>query len=251
MFDVGILGGMGTEATSLFFNKICNDTYAECDQEHLNTILLNVASIPDRTTSIKTVNNERIICQLADGIKMLNQMGCECITIPCNTSHYYYEYLQSISNIEILNMISLTMKYVYEVYPDMNICILGTLGTVESKIYEKYANNKVIYPEMDQCNIIQDSIYKIKNMSFLKERKRINKNIMNIIERISERNRNTCFVIGCTELSLLEFNNNNGYRIIDALDILAIAAVIRSGKKINEGNITVELESMLKIIKEQ
>jgi aspartate racemase len=49
---IGILGGMGPEATIDLFYKIVKFTPAEKDQDHLRIIIDNNPKIPDRTAAI-------------------------------------------------------------------------------------------------------------------------------------------------------------------------------------------------------
>ena len=49
---LGILGGMGPQATQDFYQRILDRTDASCDQEHLPTLIWSDTSIPDRTTAI-------------------------------------------------------------------------------------------------------------------------------------------------------------------------------------------------------
>lgn len=46
-----ILGGMGTMATESFVRLINHRTKATKDQEYLNYVLFNHATVPDRTAS--------------------------------------------------------------------------------------------------------------------------------------------------------------------------------------------------------
>ena len=51
-FDLGIIGGMGPEATVEIFHRIVSKTKAQSDQEHMRICILNQTRIPDRTKSI-------------------------------------------------------------------------------------------------------------------------------------------------------------------------------------------------------
>ena len=46
---LGIIGGMGPLATAYFMELIARMTKANCDGDHLETIVYNCPSIPDRT----------------------------------------------------------------------------------------------------------------------------------------------------------------------------------------------------------
>ena len=47
--NLGIIGGMGPEATCVLFERVIKGTDAKRDQDHINITILNDPSIPDRT----------------------------------------------------------------------------------------------------------------------------------------------------------------------------------------------------------
>jgi aspartate racemase len=49
---IGILGGMGPEATADLFHKIIKNTEATKDQDHLRILVDNNPKIPDRTPAM-------------------------------------------------------------------------------------------------------------------------------------------------------------------------------------------------------
>ena len=49
---LGIIGGMGPSASNLFYEMVISNTEATCDQDHIDMIILNHATMPDRTESI-------------------------------------------------------------------------------------------------------------------------------------------------------------------------------------------------------
>lgn len=51
-----ILGGMGTLATESFIHTLNKRTEAHRDQDYLNYIVVNHATIPDRTEYIKILH---------------------------------------------------------------------------------------------------------------------------------------------------------------------------------------------------
>ena len=90
---IGVLGGMGTEATAYFYNRLVSLDDAKSDQEHLKVLLYNNSKIPDRTDYIiNKVNNP--VKELLDSVILLENAGVDFIVMPCNTSHYFYNELQ-------------------------------------------------------------------------------------------------------------------------------------------------------------
>ena len=60
---MGILGGMGPMATSFLFDRIVRHTEAARDQDHIDLVILNRATMPDRTRAILHGEGEEIIRQ--------------------------------------------------------------------------------------------------------------------------------------------------------------------------------------------
>ena len=54
MEKLGVIGGMGAEATSYYYDQVVRHTAAACDQEHIDMVVLSKSTMPDRTLAIKT-----------------------------------------------------------------------------------------------------------------------------------------------------------------------------------------------------
>ena len=49
MEKLGVIGGMGAEATSYYYDQVVRHTAAACDQEHIDMVVLSKSTMPDRT----------------------------------------------------------------------------------------------------------------------------------------------------------------------------------------------------------
>ena len=79
---LGVLGGMGPLATQLFYRMLIDMTDASCDQDHLDMIILNHATMPDRTEMIRTGRTEELSQALMKDVKKLENTGRRPIAIP-------------------------------------------------------------------------------------------------------------------------------------------------------------------------
>ena len=86
---LGILGGMGPQATQDFYQRILDRTEASCDQEHLPTLILSDTGMPDRTAAILGGDAEGCFRRLLSDAQLLERSGCTALAIPCNTSHFF------------------------------------------------------------------------------------------------------------------------------------------------------------------
>jgi aspartate racemase len=79
---IGILGGMGPEATLDCFEKIIKNTPAGKDQDHLRVIIDSNPKIPDRTAAILGFGPSPLPL-LLEGCRNLQQAGADFIIMPC------------------------------------------------------------------------------------------------------------------------------------------------------------------------
>lgn len=213
-YKLGILGGMGPLATAKLYERIINLTSASCDQDHIEMIILNNCKIPDRTSAI--INGTASpIDSINEGINTLIQNGCENFIIPCNTAHYFKDKFILQGKINFIDMVLETKEYLKEVYPFAKVCVLATLGTVKSKIYD---SDYIYYPCENVQNEVMNIIYNTK--AGLDMTERLNKLITN--------DKYDIYLLACTELSIYKDKLNGN--VIDALDILAVKTIIKSGK---------------------
>ena len=61
---LGIISGMGNMTCEYLFNEIIENTYAENDRDHLDIIIVNHASMPDRTEAIIADETDEIVYKL-------------------------------------------------------------------------------------------------------------------------------------------------------------------------------------------
>ena len=132
-----ILGGMGTLATESFVRILNRRTQTHKDQDYLNYVLFNHATVPDRTAYILDNTLENPVPYLMDDIEKQNLLKPNFIVLTCNTAHYFFDELQAAAEIEILHMPREAAKVVFEKGVTGKVAFLGTEGSVKAGIYEK------------------------------------------------------------------------------------------------------------------
>lgn len=131
---VGVLGGMGPAATNCFSEQLVERTPATSDQEHLCTLVLNDASIPDRTAFLLGESDASPLPKLLSGARLLQDAGCDLIAMPCNTAHAFFDELTAAVSIPVLNMIDDTVRACQRAGMH-RVGVLATEGTVRVGIY--------------------------------------------------------------------------------------------------------------------
>lgn len=92
---IGILG-MGPAATADMLEKFVELRHASCDQQHIPLIVSSIPDIPDRTACLLS-GGPSPYRYLERYLHMLEDAGAECIVIPCNTAHYWFDDLQNVA----------------------------------------------------------------------------------------------------------------------------------------------------------
>ena len=225
---LGVIGGMGPEATSYFYENVITHTKAQKDQDHLNMVILSHADIPDRTEAIKSGESQRLIRMLQEDARTLEKLGAANIAITCNTSHYYYDQIQKAVSVPIINMIHESVAYAVRELPEVKrIGIMGTDGTIGSRIYHRECRKLGVTPvkpsperQKDVMSLIYDDIKSGKRGDRAK------------FDRVmSEFMRKNCdaVILACTELSVFKGKHEIPTICLDAMDVLVREAILRSG----------------------
>ena len=225
MYKLGVIGGMGPLATVKFYDKIVLNTEAHNDNEHIDLIVLNHSTMPDRTKCIIENKDTEFLNEIKKDLEILERIGIDVVAIPCNTSHYFYDEFKNFTNLKIINMIEETILEIKR-RGIKKVSVFGTLGTLNSKVYNKYAKENGIEVKelsLEDKKTVMDIIYKIKETNNLES-----KDFVEILNRYC--NDKTIGIIACTELSLLDIPEN--LNTIDALDVLVNKSIEYSGAKI-------------------
>ncbi len=226
-YQLGIIGGVGSEASAYFYDKLIKHTKVNKDQDHLDMIILNHATIPDRTAHILDNTKPSPLEPILDDIKILNDLQVSLIMIPCNTSHYYFDIFQANSKVPIYHMIEETIAYL----ASQNIHKVGiwaTSGTINSKLYQqacaKYELSYEIPSEENQA-LVMSLIY-----DDVKAGKAINMDNFKTINKEMLAKEVDCVILACTELSILKEKLQLDNFFCDPLDI-ACNKILQTFKK--------------------
>lgn len=135
---LGILGGMGPQATCQFLDCLIHHTSAGSDQGHVPVVMHSVPQIPSRSDYIMG-RGEDPWPWLLDAAKRLEAAGASLLVMPCNTAHYWFERLQSAVSVPWLHIVDCVGADIERALlnrPIRRIGLLATSGTLEAGIYQ-------------------------------------------------------------------------------------------------------------------
>ena len=223
-YRLGVLGGMGPQATNTFYQFILDRTAARSDQEHVNALILSDSEMPDRTSAILSGGKaqEAVYRRLLADARLLEGAGCTCIAVPCNTSHFFLDQVQEEINIPILHMIRETVQALTS-RGWKRPGILATDGTIQSGLYQKEcsaAGIEAIIPSPEAQDLVMSLIYDDVKAG----RDGDPQKFAGIHEDLLAQGCD-CAVLACTELSVFAGQHHLPPFYIDAMAVLAERAV--------------------------
>ncbi len=234
---VGIIGGVGPMATVYFMELVLQLTDAVKDQEHIDMIVLNHATIPDRTSFILGDSEENPLPIMVEDAKKLERAGADFVVIPCNTAHYFFRELQKSIKIPMLNIVEETIAYAKKTVPQLKtLGILATSGTIETNTYQLACQAQGL-----SC-LTPDALGQESVMRIIYEQVKAGQEVdvaafYHLIESLKERGCQAV-VLGCTELSVVRRDLNIRRRdVIDSLEVLARQTVLSCGKQLKVSEI--------------
>lgn len=221
---LGVIGGMGPMATQLFYRMVIDSTDAKCDQDHINMIILNHATMPDRTTAIINGTVDRVLDKLAADAQYLVDGGATCIAIPCNTTHAVMDRLQERVSIPIINMVRSTAEHVSKMQGESSkVGIMATSGTIKMELYQNSCREfglEPVIPSPEKQELVMKMIYDgVKNggpVSF--------RDFEAVSGELQDKGARR-IILGCTELSVIRemFSLRDFY--VDAMQVLTDRAI--------------------------
>jgi aspartate racemase len=217
---VGILGGMGPEATADLFMKIVKATPAKKDQEHLRVVMDSNPKIPDRTAFILGKGDDPRPLLLS-GARNVERLGASFIVIPCNTAHYFYKDISEAVNIPVLNIMDEVARYLSGKV--LRAGLLASTGTLITRLYENALGRcgiATLVPQGPDQDEVMKAIYSVKAGDLDTGRRIALEQGRKLLAAGAQ-----AVIAGCTEIPLVLKADDLEVPTIDATTILAQAAV--------------------------
>lgn len=240
---IGIIGGMGPLATAELFTTIIRETKAATDQDHFPVFVDNNTAIADRSASLMGEGRSPVPEMVASA-RRLELAGADCMIMPCNTAHAYYDDVASKVSIPFLHMPRETVRTIAEQHPnETRIGVLATKGTYLAGVYDNalrmYDLEQVI-PDGQGVAAVMDLIYKgVKTGDLDYDDSAYRR----VIAEMREKGVNV-FILGCTELSVAHNRHQYDGTFVDPLLVIARAAIRECGSEDME-----PATSLLKLLK--
>ncbi len=133
---VGVLGGMGPEATLLFMQRVLAAVPARDDADHIPLIVDQNPQVPSRIAALIEGTGEDPSPVLAKMARRLESAGAKALVMPCNTAHAYTSAIRSAVDIPFLSMVDVTARAIAVQYPGATVGLLASPAVKLTGVFE-------------------------------------------------------------------------------------------------------------------
>ncbi|MBY6162450.1 amino acid racemase [Mameliella alba] len=219
MRPVGILGGMGPQATILLMQKVLDAVPAQDDADHVPLIVHQNPAVPSRIAALIDGTGPSPLPALQAMARDLEAAGATALAMPCNTAHHYAAGIRAATDLPFIDMLSATAKALSD---KGRIGILASPATRLTGVFDHYLDAPFTAPPDDAP--LLEMIRAIKAGATAQQ---ILPALTEEARRLQERTDH--ILIACTELSLAAPLLPPDVAWTDSLDCL-VARIVAQAK---------------------
>jgi len=228
---IGILGGMGPEATAHMFELIIKNTKAEKDQDHIPVIIYSNPKIPPRTDAVFNKGPSPTPF-LIEGAELLEKAGADFIIMPCITAHYFFHEVAAHVSIPFLNLLEESLLWIKRNIPGLKTAgLISSTGTLESRLFHNTLGNEgieVINPNKNEQQNVMKAIFGEKGIKAGYTSGPPKEIIIQIAHSLIQRGAEA-IIAGCTEVPLVLTSKDIPIPLIEPMSIIAEVSIKRAG----------------------
>jgi len=222
MKKIGIVGGLGPEATADYY-RIIIDAFQRRQKGMYPAVIiysLNISEFPH-------VDKERnkLINWLANAVNSLYKAGADFGLIAAGTPHVVFDDVKSLSPIPLLSIVEETCKAV-EILRLKKVGLLGTKITMSRDFFQKVFSKRgisLVVPTEQEQDYINAKLF--TEIMFHKIVDDTRQGLLKIVKRLLDHESIEGVILGCTELPLILTKDEYGIPFLNTTRIHAESAV--------------------------
>lgn len=159
---VGVIGGMGPEATVDFMARVIAATPAENDQDHIRMLVEHNPRIPSRQSAVRREGDDpgSVLASIAARLQI---GGADFMVMPCNLAHAWTHEIESAVCIPFVSIIDETVSRALQSNEGGAIGLLTTPGCFAANLYQDaLAGQELVLQSDDELAAAMDYVRQIK-----------------------------------------------------------------------------------------
>jgi len=222
---VGVIGGMGPDATVDFMSRVIACTPAQADQDHIRMVIEHNPHIPSRQMAMRG-EGENPGPLLAEIAARLETGGADFIVMPCNAAHAWQDDITAATSIPFISIIAESVsKSLQCAGNDGAVGLLTTPACFAAGLYQR------ALADAKRAVILQSSEELIETMSFIDrikagdKSKRVVTGLRELAGLLVTRGAKSV-IAACTELPLVLNQSMLTVPLVESTDVLAQKTVM-------------------------
>ena len=219
MKTVGIIGGLGPEATTKFYLEVISGCTKSNQRDHPSILIYSVP-LPlklEKECILDAQNEEKCIPYLLNAAKILEKGGADFIVMPCNSLHLFIEEIRRAVKIPVLSIVEETIKHLNN-NKIKAVGVLATSITINNGLYQNQLEANGI-KNINPDELYQTELSKIIYKLVIDDYTEADKDMFNDISGNLIRKGAKSIILACTDLQLLSPFNDK-VKFIDTMQVL-------------------------------
>jgi aspartate racemase len=219
MQTLGLLGGLGPEATVIYYREIINRFRAETGKDEYPEILLHNVNMSEVLRLIAAERYNDLTELLTGKIAGLVSAGAQFCAIPSNTPHIIFERLRERATVPLISIVEATREHA-RASGLKKLLLIGTLFTMKNDFYRRSFSAEgidIFVPDDEQKSIIHGIIFPELEQGVVRPEKKAE--MKAISTGLIERHGLDGIILGCTELPLMLEPSDFSVAVLDTARI--------------------------------
>ncbi len=203
MKRIGIIGGLGPEATMDYYKEIINAFKNVSDDLNYPEIIIYSINMPGFLDLMKLKKYEQAADLLLQKIDALKLAGAEFAAISANTPHFLFDNLKERSEIPLISIVESTCKEAFK-RGYKRLGLLGTGFTMNTSFYpDVFKKNgiEIVMPDKNDKELINQKLFSEIELGIFKDETR--ELLIGVIDKMVKQHKIDSIILGCTEFPLI------------------------------------------------
>ena len=217
---VGVIGGLGPDATVDFMAQVIAVTPADKDQDHVRMLVDQNPHVPNRQDALAGTGDDPGP-QLAAMAAELQRAGADFLVMPCNTAHAWTANIEKAVTIPFVSIVDETIAACAD---HTAIGLLSTTGCLHSNVYQDglaTAGKQPVLPNDAELAQLMELVFRVKQGEKSSE---MAESMLRLAEALVDRGAEVV-VVACTEIPLVLDAERVTVPVINSTEVLARSTV--------------------------
>jgi len=203
MKTIGIIGGLGPEATVDYYSGIINAFKNESGDLNYPEIIIYSVNMSEFIGLMKEKRYDEAVDKVVDKAESLERAGAEFIAITANTPHMLFDQIQERSSLPLISIVGATCEECIG-KGLQRTGLMGTGFTMNATFYPDVLSKsgiEVLMPDEDDKKLINYKLFSEIELGIFRDDTR--ELLISIIEKMKREQNIDSMILGCTELPLI------------------------------------------------